>query len=332
MIERVASQNAGGLYFARPNKTHKFISTGSKMLDLIMGGGWARSRIGQIYGDTSTGKTLAMIEACRNFADSVPKGKIRYREFEEAFDEPYAKAVGLPSNRVDFGDGTMDTVEDMFEDLQDICAQAKQPELYIVDSLDSLAHRAELKRDIGAAAYGGEKAKIMSQIFRTLVRSLGDKDVTLLVVSQLRDTFAKFGQTKKPGGGKALPYYASQRVALVQMGVIKKTIRGVERPVSITVKAKVEKNKVGLPFRECVFDIRFGFGIDDAAACVRFLEQTHFLNDIQLAKKDIPTYLKQLDRMTRTEFNVELKDLHQAVERRWYEIEEGFLPKRSKYA
>ena len=35
MIERVASQSTGGLYFARPNKTRKFISTGAKVLDLI---------------------------------------------------------------------------------------------------------------------------------------------------------------------------------------------------------------------------------------------------------------------------------------------------------
>lgn len=332
MVDRAVSQKSEGLYFSRPNKDRKFISTGAKILDLIMGGGWARGRVGNVYGDTSTGKTLLMIEACRNFADTCPKGKIRYREFEDAFDEPYAKALGLPSGRIDFGDKTFDTVEDMFEDLDKVCKTSKGPELYIVDSLDALAHRAELKREIGAAAYGGEKAKIMSQMFRTVVRQMGEKDVTLLIVSQLRDTFARFGKTKKPGGGKALPYYSSQQMALAQTQVIKKTMRGIERPVGITVKARMDKNKVGLPFREASFDIIFGFGIDDARACVKFLETTGFLGDIDLAKKNIPTYLKQLDAMVRQDYNTELKELREAIDRRWYEIETGFLPKRSKYA
>jgi recombination protein RecA len=332
MIERVASQReSGGLYFARPNKTRKFISTGAKILDLIMGGGWARGRVGNVYGDTSTGKTLLMIEACRNFADSCPKGKIRYREFEDAFDVPYAKALGLPSSRIDFGSESLDTVEDMFEDLEDICSKATTPELYIVDSLDALAHRAELNRKIGKASYGGEKAKVMSQMFRTVVRLMGEKDVTLLIVSQLRDTFARFGKTKKPGGGKALPYYSSQQMALVQTGVIRRTMRGIERPVGINVKAKMDKNKVGLPFREAAFDIMFGFGIDDARACVRFLETTGFLKDIDLEKKKVSLYLQQLEHMNRADYNLELKDLREAVDRRWYQIEEGFLPKRSKY-
>lgn len=335
MVERVVpkrdTNGSGGLYFARPNKTRKFISTGAKILDLILGGGWARGRIGNIYGDSSTGKTLFMIEACRNFADTVPKGRIRYREFEDAFDEPYAQAIGLPSDRVDFGDGSIETVEDMFEDLEAVATKAKYPELYIVDSLDALAHRAELNRKVGQASYGGEKAKVMSQMFRNLVRLLGEKDVTLLIVSQLRDTFARFGKTKKPGGGKALTYYSSQRMALIQTGVMKRTIRGIERPVGITVKAQVEKNKISLPYREAEFNIRFGFGIDDAAACVKWLETTGYLGDVELDKKQVGSFLKKLDTMSRQDYNAELKDMREACERRWYEVEEGFLPRRSKY-
>lgn len=322
----------GGLYFARPNKTQNFISTGAKVLDLIMGGGWARGRIGNVYGDASTGKTLLMIEACRNFADSVPKGKIRYREAEEAFDESYAQALGLPVDRVDFGDNTLDTVEDMFEDLQKVCEKAKGPELYIVDSLDALAHRAELKRSLDKESYGGEKAKLMSRLFRSVVHDLGEKDITLLIVSQLRDTFAKFGKTKKPSGGKALTFYSSQRLALIQTGVIKKTVRGIERPVGVTVKAKMDKNKVGLPYRDAEFAIRFGFGIDDAEACVRWLKQTGNLRDVGLNKDNISRYLKELDGMEREDYDNELVDLRTAVEQRFYEVEETFLPRRSKYA
>lgn len=44
-------------------------------------------------------------EASANFAMTYPKAKIRYRESEAAFDQAYAAALGMPVDRIDFGDG-----------------------------------------------------------------------------------------------------------------------------------------------------------------------------------------------------------------------------------
>jgi RecA/RadA recombinase len=66
--------NGGGNYFTNPKTKLKFISTGCKMFDLALGGGWAENRISNIVGDKSTGKTLLCIEAAANFAHQVPQG------------------------------------------------------------------------------------------------------------------------------------------------------------------------------------------------------------------------------------------------------------------
>jgi recombination protein RecA len=144
---------SGGLYFPNKNPDIQFIPSGCTVLDLALGGGgWARRRISNIVGDRSTGKTLIAIEMAANFALSEPKGNIRYREAESAFDDKYAAALGFPVERVDRGE-PIDTIDDLFEDMSKVIEGAKGPELYIVDSLDALSDRDEMERAIDKGSY-----------------------------------------------------------------------------------------------------------------------------------------------------------------------------------
>ena len=308
--EGLKKPSPGGLYFGRPNTTLQFIPSGCKLLDLALGGGWARRRIANIVGNRSSGKTLLAIEASANFAFSEPKGIIRYREAESAFDNQYAQALGFPLDKVDFGD-PLETVEDLFEDLTKVVVGSKGPELYIVDSLDALSDRNEMERDIDQGSYGAEKAKKLSQLFRRLVSKLSDKDVTLIIVSQVRDNVgaALFAKKYVRSGGRALDFYASQVVMLNEIKKLKRTISNVERVVGIEVKALLEKNKVALPYREAEFPIMFGYGIDDCKACESWLKQT----GVSFTKDD------------------SVEDLRCMVEEKWWAIEQKFLPTQAKY-
>jgi recombination protein RecA len=304
-------KKTGGLYFSSPRNPIGFIPTGSKTLDLALGGGWARRRIANILSDRAVGKTLLAIEACANFNIIEPKGKIRYRETESAFDHDYAAALGFPVNKIDFGDGMIETVEDIFEDLEKVVNGAKGPELYVIDSLDALSDRSEMERSIDKGTYGASKAKLLSQLFRRLVRSLAEKDITLIVVSQIRENIdaGMFAKKWTRSGGKALDFYCSQVLYLSQIEKIKKTIKGITRVTGTRVKAVVEKNKISLPYREAEFQILFGFGVNDRAACLDYLKQA----TIEVDK------------------DADLGIIHKLVETSWYEIENRFIVKDKKY-
>jgi recombination protein RecA len=304
-------KKSGGLYFGSPKTDVQFISSGCKTFDLALGGGWARRRISNIVGDKAAGKTLCAIEACANFAMQEPKGKIRYREAESAFDENYAAALGLPVERIDFGD-PVNTIEDVFQDLEKVIEGAKgDPELYIIDSLDSLSDEEEMERDISEGTYGMRKAKKLSELFRRQVRGLAEKDIHLMVISQIRDNVnaGMFAKKHTRTGGKALDFYASQIAWLTQIEKVKKTINKQTRVIGTWVKMVVEKNKVGLPYREAEFQILFGYGIEDRAACLEYLKQA----GIEVAKDNT------------------LAELHKAVEAHWWEVENSFLTKEPKY-
>lgn len=325
--------SGGGKYFSAPKTDIDFITSGCHLLDLALGGGWAQNRIGNIIGDKSTGKTLECIEASANFALLNPKGKIRYRESEAAFDVAYAKALGMPVERIDFGD-PLETVEDLFEDLENIVEKAKGKEFVIVDSLDALSDRGELERDIDEATFGTAKAKLMSQLFRRLTGKMARKQVTLLIVSQVRDNIGvMFGNKSKRTGGKALDFYASQVLVLAHLKRIVRTVAGTKRAMGVRVKGSVDKNKISLPFREAEFQIHFGYGINDVQACIDFLRTTNRFKpkDYGMTMEESKNFLPILLDLSRKEADATIKKLHDATTTRWYEIERELMPARSKY-
>ena len=302
---RSATENSGGLYFSSEKKNYQFISSGCTVLDCVLGGGWPLGRIVNVVGDRSTGKTLLAMEAIANFFPKYDNGWVRYVEAESAFDEDYASALGIPMSRVE-SKNDLDTVEAVFEDLDSISYE--EPGLYIVDCLDALSDKAEMDRGIGEGSYGAAKAKKLSELFRRLVRKLAQKNIFVMIISQVRDNIgATFGEKHSRSGGKALDFYASQILWLAHIKTLKRTINKVERPTGITVRARCKKNKIGLPFRQCDFDIRFGYGIDDIGA------STEFLNTLGKAAPKTPEALRE------------------AVIREWYAIEKKFIPETRKY-
>lgn len=305
------AEENGGLYFANPKTNVQLLRTGCTMLDCVLGGGWAQGRIVNIVGDKSTGKTLLAMEAIANFFSQYPNGSCRYNEAESAFDQEYAGALGIPISKVDIREDC-DTVESFFDDLTSYMGKKKKGEagLYILDSLDALSDAAEMERGISEGTFGAAKAKQLSQVFRRIVRKLAASNILLIVISQVRDSIGvAFGEKHSRSGGKALDFYASQIVWLAHLKLLKRTISKVERPYAIRIRARCKKNKVGLPFRDCEFELRFGYGIEDVKASLEWA------TEVGLA---LPKDMK-------------LEELRERIIKHWYKIESDFLPKEKKY-
>lgn len=339
MMERVRLNRSkgGGAYFTAPNSHVEFIPSGCKLLDLALGGGWAEGRIANIVGDKSTGKTLLWIEAAANFIKKHPHGVVRVRETEAAFDEPYAQTLGLPLDRCEMGKKPLETVEDMYEDMEWCLKRAvdkngkKVPQLYVVDSLDALSDRGEMDRDMDKGSFGAEKAKIMSEVFRRLNVPIEEAQMTVIIISQIRDKIGvTFGRKWKRSGGKALDFYASQVVMLSEIGKIYKTVSGIKRPIGIDVKAKIEKNKISMPYREAEFSILFGYGTDDYNSCMAFLKQVGKQNDVLLGNK-LESFGKWMEESTSNR-REGMEMVHAATSVQWYALEDKFIRHERKYS
>lgn len=327
-------------YFASFRKEGlNYVSSGCVTMDCTLGGGWVLGRVANIVGDRSSGKTLLAIEACANFIRDYSDGKIRYAESESAFDEQYAEALGMPVEAVEFNGGhPMRTVEDWYNDMvRFLNAREKdgKPGLYILDSFDALTDEAELDREIDKGSFGAAKAKKSGELFRKLIDRIERSRVLLVVVSQIRDKLnVTFGETKTRSGGRALDFYATHIVWVVETGKIKKTINKIDRPIGVNVKARCKKNKVGLPFRECEYPIIFGYGIDDLTSSVEWLISNGFEDDLDqvgMTKAGYKVRIAKLRDIGGSEVAEIRATLSAIVQKRWTEVDQSFMPKASKY-
>ena len=303
----------------------KFTSSGSTLLDLVLGGGWARSRIANIVGDRSAGKSLLAFEAFANF-----NGPSRLAETEHALDPTFAHKMGLPAHTQIADD--IDTVEKFDADLGRWIGSNKKS-MYAVDSLDALSDAKEMERELGDATYGTAKAKLLSEMFRTRIAEIENAGCTMLVISQIRDKIGvMFGERHQRAGGKALDFYCSQIVWLSEIEKVQRTVMGAKRPIGVKVLANNKKNKVGIPFRRAEFTILFNYGIDDETSMLEWMVSNKAEKELDAS---VAEYKDMIADMRAERDRAALRNLasylRQVVTDRWNKIEEALAPPLSKY-
>lgn len=336
-------EDEGPRYFAsaaaKENGGLEFFSSGCAVMDAALGGGWVLGRVSNVVGDKSAGKTLLAIEAAANFVRRFPDGWVRYAESENAFDQAYAEEMGMPEGVVEYNEEgkPIETVEQVNNDIKRCLEKYKGKRgLYILDSLDAISDDDEMKADFDAGSYGAKKPKLIGKMFRMLISQLEEQRVHLMVISQIRDKIGvTFGETKTRSGGRALDFYATHIVWIASLGKIEQTKQGIKRPIGVDVKAKVKKNKVGLPFREAEYPILYGYGIDDLTANTEWLlsvgREKMLTDELGLSKSGYKVRIANVRNKGGAEASELRESLRAMVFREWEKVETGFLPKTRKY-
>lgn len=244
------------MFASDPSLRIKKISSGSLALDRALGGGFPLGRSVLLWGEFSAGKTAI---ALKTIANAQTNGMVcAYIETEKSLDPIWAKTLGvdlgrLVVNRPDFGEQAIDLIQAMLE--------TKEFGVIVLDSIAALEPKTE-SEESAEKMQMGLQARLMSKALRKLTSV--NQDTLIVFINQVREKIGvMFGSPKTDPGGRAMGFYASQRVYVAKGGAIKEKnmvfdsvkMSKVEREITVgqVIRAQVEKDKTQAPLKTSEF-------------------------------------------------------------------------------
>jgi len=297
---------------ATPTDIKEFVSTGSSVLDLAISnrpnGGVAVGRITEINGLESSGKSLI---GTHILAETQKRdGVAVYIDTETSVSREWLEAIGVDVSKLLYLH--VETVEDIFECIESIIVKIRESDRerlvsILVDSLAGASTKVEMEADFEKDGWATSKAIIVSKAMRKITQMIGRERIALVFTNQLRQKLGvMFGDPWTTSGGKALPFHASTRIRLKNMGQIK--VGAKNDVIGMKCRAQIIKNRLGPPLRHADFNLYFDSGIDDMGSWLTVLKDHKLLKiagawytleykdkDIKFQSKDFEKKLEEND-------------------------------------
>ena len=242
------------------------LPTGVLPIDCLLDGGIPTGRFTELFGAYSTLKSYVALSC---IAQTQQAGKTcALVDTEHAYDPDWAESIGVDTSELIYqspetGEEAVDVSEVLIRNGVD---------LIVWDSVAATLPQAEsTKRMSKENVQPARLAALMSLAMRKLTSA--NKHTAILFINQTRlSVGVVFGDPETVPGGRALPFYASYRVALRKAGKLKEPMEvrdsegkkvSANKVVGHKIRATLEKSKLSAPSRDALFTFDLETGAVD---------------------------------------------------------------------
>ena len=262
------------------NKKINFISTGSWIIDRLIGdgtctnspGGIPRGAFVEIFGNESCGKTTLALHCAKSVQDAG--GVVVFVDYERTlrFQQHYIKNLGINTDPSKFIVINPNNFEQGNMALGKVLLTVK-PQLVIVDSWAAAVPAAAMDGGADEATRMGLHANITSQILPRFANWIQNSDTAYIILNQLRKNIktSKYdpGPDEVTTGGNAIKFYPTIRIEMRTQSKESIEVKGAsltgadeKKVMNQTIKVVVIKNKMDIPWKSSPIYITFGQGIN----------------------------------------------------------------------
>lgn len=258
--------SASDMVDPNPNKS------GSFNLDYDLVIPFPAGRIIEIFGAESTCKTTLTLEVA---GQAIESGKVvLYINMEKNLNLSLMRTVRTLRPYIDDAIKRMEnndesncplwiakaiTGEQALETMKKFASMVPNS-IAILDSIDAAQPSAVLSGEIGENKVGN-LAKLMSDAMRKLVSVADTNNVSLIFVNQLRDKITMYGKPDDTPGGRAVRFYATQRIELKKPRKDDFIDNADGERIGVVIRYTIVKNKVAPDGVEGSFPILLKNGI-----------------------------------------------------------------------
>lgn len=223
----------------------KFIPTGIKEIDEVLGGGIYRGRITELWGAEGVGKTHVVSKLMANLSKDH---KVLFIDSEFALNKDRVVELGADPNNIRYiADSHLEKVCEL------MIAEVGNYDVIILDSLPYLTPLTVDTDEVGSTAIGLFARLIKHWIVKFRPR-LGNSKTAFVAINQYRAAVGLYTKPEPPGG-KTWHHAVDVRLYLTSNSN-DKIMQGTQR-TGHWVHVEVRKNKLGKPFQSTKFKLEY---------------------------------------------------------------------------
>lgn len=259
------------------------IPSGILTVDCMIGGGFARNRVTEVFGSANVGKGYLAQKLIASVQDLGGVGA--WIDAEKTYDPVFGEHCGIDNEAMVYHEQIHGP---MCVNVMETLLRSEQFDVIVCDSIAALLPLYEFENESGAASMGMEQAKLMSQALRRLTAA--NRRTILFFINQTRENIGvTFGKKSTTSGGRAMSFYAGLRLELTRVETLKKKGRKVNE------KTGEIKDDADVPYGHRVL-VRGEK--DKTGGLARPLDETTFVFDYEKGKHDQVEDLIYLGRLT----------------------------------